>query len=572
MTKTARGLGCLVLFALPFAVAGLVVAFMNGLMLWNWAETRDWQEVPARLLHIELEEHQGDDSTTYEVVAHYEYHYAGRTYQGERVSLGSGADNIGSFHQDKHRELESFRSQDRLFRCFVDPDSPSRSILYRQMRWGLFSIMGLFALVFGGIGIGLMVVGVWGKRSIEEEENLTALNPTEPWRWKREWSDGRISAAGKTQFLLPALMALFWNLISMPLLFVLPKEVFEKKNYLALIGFLFPLVGIGLLVWAGRSFIRWKKFGDSVFEMSTFPGVIGGRLAGRILTSVDLDPADGFLLTLDNIHRVTTGSGDNRSTSERILWQDELHLLEETAQYDPTRSEIPVDFRIPFVASPTEERSNEKEVLWRLQVEADVPGVDFTAKFEVPVFKTAASKAESVDEDDIHIEAWGGREEPTLDLAAYGIHSELLSTGGQRLTFAAARHKRAALGLTAFLALWLGFNYLLIHLDAPVFFPIIWGLFSLLIFLGTLDMWFEQRVIEVHSDHLVLSGGIFGLGGSRQIQRSQIEQIRPVRGMQSGNKLFYRLQITTQDDKKFIAATKLDNLSLARHVVDLLTR
>jgi hypothetical protein len=42
--------------------------------------------------------------------------------------------------------------------------------------------------------------------------------------------------------------------------------------------------------------------------------------------------------------------------------------------------------------------------------------------------------------------------------------------------------------------------------------------------------------------------------------------------MQAGNKLFYRLQITTLDDKKHIAATKLDNLSLARHLVDLLAR
>jgi hypothetical protein len=40
--------------------------------------------------------------------------------------------------------------------------------------------------------------------------------------------------------------------------------------------------------------------------------------------------------------------------------------------------------------------------------------------------------------------------------------------------------------------------------------------------------------------------------------------------MQAGNKLFYRIQITTQDDKQHIAATKLDSLSLARRIIDLL--
>lgn len=569
VTKPTKGLGCLVLFSLPFAIGGLAVAFMAGLRLWNWADVRDWQEVPARILEARLEEHRGDDSTTYEVVASYEYQFAGLTYQGDRVGLGSGGDNIGSFHQDKYRELESYRSQDRPFRCYVDPDDPSRSLLYRQARWGLLAFMGLFSLLFCGAGFGLMFAGLWGKRKLEQEQNLTVQHPGEPWRWKQEWGDGRIASAGKARFLLPTIMAVFWNLISTPLIFVIPREVLDKQNYLALIALVFPLVGVGLAVWAGRSFVRWKKFGDSVFEMSTFPGVIGGRLAGRVLTSVDLDPSTGFLVKLSNINRVTTGSGDNRSTSERILWQDERHLLEETAQYDSTRSEIPVDFAIPHEASPTEERSDDDEILWRLQVSAEVPGVDFDALFEIPVFMTDESRPES--EIDDASEPWGGSSEPTMDLGSYGIDSELMSTGGQRLTFRAGRHRGTALVLTAFLLIWLGINYLLLALDAPLFFPIIWGLFSLLLLFGTLDLWFERRSVEVHPDHLAMSGGIFGLGKTIEVPRSAIQEITPVRGMQSGNKLFYRIQIRTRDDKKHIAATKLDNLSLARHIVDLLT-
>ncbi len=32
------------------------------------------------------------------------------------------------------------------------------------------------------------------------------------------------------------------------------------------------------------------------------------------------------------------------------------------------------------------------KTLWRLQVEAEVPGVDYSSQFEVPVFKTAESR------------------------------------------------------------------------------------------------------------------------------------------------------------------------------------
>jgi len=568
VNKTHRGLGCLILFALPFAAAGLFVGFLAVKMLWLWIEVRDWQEVPARIVHTELITNTGDDSNTYTVEAKYLYEFRGATYEGDRVGLSIGSDNIGSFHQDKHRELSRYQAQGEPFRCYVNPDDPSQAVLFRGLRWGLFALMGVFSLLFTGVGVGLMVGGSWGKRQLHKEEELVAANPQEPWRWKNDWAAGRITATGKTQFLLPAIMAVFWNLISAPLLFLLPKEVIENDNHLALIGLIFPLVGIGLAIWAIRSYIRWKKFGDSVFEMSTFPGVIGGPLAGRVLTSVNLKPSDGFHLTLNCIHRVTRGSGDDRRTSESILWQQVQHLERESAEFDPTRSEIPVDFQIPFDASPTEERSDDDQILWRLQVEAEVPGVDYGSQFEVPVFKTAASLEDSA--PIVESDGWRAEEPPAIDLTPHGIDSELLSTGARRLTFSAARHKGPAIALTGFLILWLGFNYLMIHLEAPIFFPIIWGVFSLLIFFGVLDLWFDRRTVEIHSDKLTLAGGIFGMGRTHQIQRTEIREIKPIRGMQSGNKLFYRIQIITQDDKKLVAATKLDNLSLAQAVIERL--
>ena len=112
--------------------------------------------------------------------------------------------------------------------------------------------------------------------------------------------------------------AVFWNLISAPLvLMVLPREVLQNRNYPALLGLLFPLVGAGLLIWAIRATLRWKKFGTSILELETLPGVIGGHLKGILQTRTALLPEEGLSLKLTCINRTVSGSGKNRSVNER---------------------------------------------------------------------------------------------------------------------------------------------------------------------------------------------------------------------------------------------------------------
>ena len=570
MDKKRRGLGCLILFALPFTTGGLFVAFIAARSLVGWIEIRDWVPTPARITHADLEVSHGDDSTTYKTVARYEYEWQGTRFTGDRVSLHSGSDNVGSFHEDAYDELSRHRSSGEPFICFVNPADPSESILYRRLRWGLFALMVLFSTLFTGAGVGLVIVGIWSARKTEAQKALKQSHPNDPWLWKTEWQDGKIKSTGKAQFILPAVMATFWNLISAPLAFLIPKEVLENDNKLALIGLLFPIVGIGLAVWAIRAFIRWKRFGDSVFEMAAIPGVIGGKLIGRIVTSVDLKPAEGFHLTLSCINKVTSGSGDSRSTTERVLWQQERHLLREPLDWDTTHSEIPVLFAIPYDATPTEERSDDDEVLWRLELTADVPGVDFAANFEVPVFKTIESQQKYELKEDPY-EELEAPSDPRKALADDHIIEDISPEGHRRFVFPAARHKGAAFGLTIFFLVWSGFTWLLIGLDAPILFPIIFGLFGLLIFLGVVTLWLEKRSIEIRRDELVLRGGMLGFQRTRAIPRDLVTEIRHVRGMQSGKKLYYQIKVETRDGKKHLAANRISSLSLAHQIIEAMS-
>jgi hypothetical protein len=47
-----------------------------------------------------------------------------------------------------------------------------------------------------------------------------------------------------------------------------------------------------------------------------------------------------------------------------------------------------VEFQIPSDCEPSDERNPNDRTLWRLTASAKVPGIDYSATFEVPVFKT----------------------------------------------------------------------------------------------------------------------------------------------------------------------------------------
>ena len=148
-----------------------------------------------------------------------------------------------------------------------------------------FSLQAIFAITFCGVGAGLVWWGRYSARKAREIAHLKAAHPESPWMWKPEWAGGRIVGSTKATMVFTWGFAIFWNLVSAPLLFVVPREVLEKQNYLGLIGLLFPVVGVGLLYWAARATARWKKFGSSVFEMAAVPGLVGGRLGGTIQTN-----------------------------------------------------------------------------------------------------------------------------------------------------------------------------------------------------------------------------------------------------------------------------------------------
>jgi hypothetical protein len=207
-----------------------------------------------------------------------------------------------------------------------------------------------------------------------------------------------------------------------------------------------------------------------------------------------------------------------------------------------------VAFRLPADAQPCDDTDSYNRVLWRLQLSASVPGVDYESQFEVPVFRTAASDQPlSADEERLTQDpmAGAGSQQPA--------DSRIVVTSNRRGTevlFPAARNPGAATSLTVVLMIWLGSIALQIHFGAPMVFPIITGLFGLLILIGVLDLWLLVSRVTVDAGTLTWATGYLVPGRERTLNASEISDVTAAVGMQAGLTVYYDVVVVRKNGKK----------------------
>jgi len=151
-----------------------------------------------------------------------------------------------------------------------------------------------------------------------------------------------------------------------------------------------------------RGAARRRKFGDARFLMSPCPAVLGGTLAGRVLTGVPQtqDVADGFRLRLRCVHRYERserepggGAGTRRSRRRvDVLWEQERTAAGRPSAKRIMALEVPVAFDLPHGQPPSSVDSGDG-MAWELAISANIPGLDYGARFEVPVFDAATASA-----------------------------------------------------------------------------------------------------------------------------------------------------------------------------------
>ena len=549
------GMGCLVLFALPFAAVGVVMTVLTVRSLLYWLKVQEWAETPCTIVEASLKESTDEDGTTYRAVARYKYQWAGREYECDVVGVHGGSDNLGKFQRNKAAELMKYQQSGKPFRCFVNPNDPSEALLYRDLRVGMLAFKAMFGVVFGGVGFGLLVAGIWGAKTVRQEKQLRELHPAEPWKTRKDWASGRIRSSRWGPVVGMAFFSLIWNAISWTVAAAFFFGDEDMPIWVVAICLGFPVIGLIMLGYTVYLAIGATRWSGSELELATLPGVVGGRLAGVIHAPAGLELAESFLLTLTCFQKKTRSTSDGTETYEDAVWQADQEIVKTLGGEHAGKTVIPVGFTIPYEQHPTDEDAG---FLWRLEVQAEMPGVDYRASFEVPVFKTEESSAEPPADESLLEEYVAA---PSFESAVSRAGGRLLSQTGYRseLVFPMGRNLGLALVITVFAAIWTGISVGLLYSDAPLLFKIVFPASDLLVLAMAAWMWLEKTSLSFGADGVDVQGGLLGMGKHRHFEPGQIKKVvAEPSGTRSGATVYQQVTLMTKigDAEKLVSGIR----------------
>ena len=485
-----RGKIFMFLFALPFFGVGVWMGYSAGANLVDAWQMKDWAQVQGTLTRAGYATHSGDDSDTYEAYADYTYVVNGQQYSNNRVGISGGADNIGDYQQDMGRYLSGIVNRGESIVIFFDPANPSDSIIDPNVRWGMVGFKSIFLFTFGGVGLGLMIFIF---RAPKEKDLSAPEFRDQPWLANDDWQSAEVKSDSRASMWGSWAFAAFWNLVSAPLPFVIYTEVTEKDNLPALLGLMFPIVGIGLITWAIKRTLEWRRFGPAPVTLDPFPGSIGGHVGGTIDVNLPYDASTQFSITLTSLHSYVSGSGKNRSRKESAEWQDS-----QVAHVSPGAKGSRLSFRFDVpenLMASDATQDGDSCYIWRLSLKAELPGVDIDRDYEIPVYDTGERSAQL---SEFSIKQ-ARTEQNSMDVQAIeALANVSYEVGGRAMRYPMGRNLMAGFSGLIFGAIFSGVGWYLFNYESHPFMGGAFGFFGAIIVLSA--FYFVLNSLEILQD------------------------------------------------------------------------
>ena len=192
-----------------------------------------------------------------------------------------------------------------------------------------------------------------------------------PWLARKAWRERRIVSHGVRGCFF-ALAIPFFGLLALFCFMGALINVFENPGEAAqalLVGAIFGGALAAVTYW----WRMWREFGKTVCHLETLPGVIGGWFKASVEVKLPAYATVGLKVKLENFKIVGRSKVTKWKTSERVL-------PDRFTRIQGDKYMVPIRFQIPA--------HKDYYAHWRLEVKAELPGVNLRADFLVPIFET----------------------------------------------------------------------------------------------------------------------------------------------------------------------------------------
>jgi hypothetical protein len=431
------------------------------------------------------------------------------------------------------------------------------------------ALPGLAGVAFGVAGTAIVALGLAARRRHDESEALRARHPEQPWLWDPQWARGRLESSDRSSLAGAWALTVFWNTVSSVVFLIVPEEL-QKGNKAALLAMLFPLAGVGLLLWAVRATIRWRRFGTSTLELATNPVPLGGVLRARLVTRLD-PPPETIRLVLTCVRRDHTA--DN--TSDQIVWLEERLVRSDEMRREVEGTVVPVAFALPADAPPTERNVLGQSIHWKLNAEAAVAGVDYRSRFELPVFRVddAAPVPELATRGFASRPVSKNAGASSFDPAQASVRVQP-ATHGHEFYFGPGRNPGAAASFGVMAGIFFAATYGLDRLGVPLIFVGVCGAFALLMLLILLNVWLGTSRVQITNDQVLVRKSLLGIGTTTRIPLRDVRDVNLHMGMSQAEtavqspRAWYDIKLQRSNGRRITLGSNIANKREAEWLVE----
>jgi len=245
----------------------------------------------------------------------------------------------------------------------------------------------LVATAFGAsffiAGLMLFIQGIRSLRA-NSQASTQRLAGRPAWEYDFAWNPQCIQDDSSRGWLGAFFFAGFMFIFLVPFNF---WAFFSKQGnfFVVIIVSIFDLINAGIFLYACYVLLRHLKYGTATLHFDRFPYVPGEPFSASFSTARSIGRFRSITFILRCIEEHQEHSDDSTKTVFRQIYADTLELKEEGV-HESSGQRLPISFPLPGGDYGTGLSTRVIPRYWELEIAADTPGVDFNARFLVPVY------------------------------------------------------------------------------------------------------------------------------------------------------------------------------------------